>query len=225
MVDCYIDKNNFNFIEGFRTFKLKNSHRLFPYDGVISFCGEQGSGKSLSAYRFMYALKKKFPFLTFVSNEDLSGFTDYVSYEGPGSISSLNDRGIVLFLDEITNMPNLTSLDSKSLPREWFSLLNMQRKRELLIVTTCPVFQRIAKPFREQIDTVVVCKNYGSLQINRYCKIDYDTLMNAEDAKDIVSGLKVVRKHFFFHSRSDYARFNTLTLIDCGKEIVVDGNK
>lgn len=218
MIDCYIDKNNINIIEGFKTSIIKNSHRVFPYDGVISFCGEQGSGKSLSAYRFMARLKKEFPQLTFVSNEDLSGFTDFVRYENPDTIANLNTRGIVLFLDEITNMPNLTSLDSKSLPREWFSLLNMQRKRELLIITTCPVFQRIAKPFREQIDTVVICKNFGSFQWNKYCKIDYDTLLTAESASDIIGGLKIVRRHFFFHSRKDYARFNTLTLIDKGVE-------
>ncbi len=218
MIDPYIDKTNLNLIEGVRTLKLKDSHRRFPYDGVISFCGEQGSGKSLSAYRFMSRLKEDFPFLTFVSNEDLSGFTEYVKYENPGTIEALDTRGIVLFLDEITNMPNLTSLDSKSLPREWFSLLNMQRKRELLIITTCPVFQRIAKPFREQIDTVVLCKNIGTLQINRYCKLDYDSLLQAESAQDIISGLKIVRRHIFFHSRKDYARFNTLTLISNGKE-------
>lgn len=219
MVDVNIDKSNFNFIEGFKTLSLKDCHRVFPYDGVISFCGEQGSGKSLSAYRFMARLKKDFPNLTFVSNEDLSGFTDFVKYESPDTIANLNKRGIVLFLDEITNMPNLTSLDSKTLPREWFSLLNMQRKRELLIITTCPVFQRIAKPFREQIDTVVICKNFGTFQFNKYCKIDYDSLLLAESAADVIGGLKIVRRHFFFHSRKDYERFNTLTLIEKGVEI------
>ena len=219
MFDCYTDKSNFNFIEGIITLGKKDSHRIFPFDGVVSFCGSQGSGKSLSAYRLMARLKQLYPHLTFVSNEDLSGFTDYVPFVDSETIANLNTRGIVLFLDEITNMPNLTSLDSKNMPREWFSLLNMQRKRELLIITTCPVFTRICKAFREQIDTVVICSNFGSLQHNRYCKIDYDKMLNAESGADIINGLTVIRNHWFFHSRKDYARFNTLTLIDKGKEI------
>lgn len=222
MIDCFIDKNNFNIIEGIRCGFLKDSHRTFPYDGVISFCGPQGSGKSLSAFRFMARLKQIYPHLTFVSNEDLSGFTDYIPYESPETIANVKTRGIILFLDEITNMPSLTSLDSKNMPREWFSILNMQRKRELLIITTCPVFQRISKAFREQIDTVVLCSNFGSLQHNKYCKIDYDSLLNAETSQDIIKGLKVERNHWFFHSREDYARFNTLTLIQNGKEIKND---
>lgn len=219
MIDSYIDKNSFNFINGIKCSFIKDCHRVFPYDGVISFCGKQGSGKSLSAYRFMNRLKDLYPNLTFVSNEDLSGFTDFIRYESPETISNIKSRGIILFLDEVTNMPNLTSLDSKNMPREWFSLLNMQRKREMLIITTCPVFQRINKAFREQIDTVVLCSNIGTLQHNKYCKIDYDKLLNAETSQDIINGLRVERNHWFFHSKRDYDRFNTLTLIEKGVEI------
>ena len=218
MFDETIDKTYLNPIEGFRCLKAQWGYRYFPYDGVVSFCGEQGSGKSLSAFRLMARLKELYPELTFVSNEDLSGFTEYVEFESYETIQNLNKKSIVLFLDEICNMPNLTSLDSKSLPREWFSLLNMQRKRELLIITTCPMFSRINKAFREQIDTVVICKKHGFIQHNRYCKIDYDKLLMAESASDIMGGLMIVRNHWFFHSRKDYARFNTSTLIDNGKE-------
>lgn len=221
MFDCDIDKTNLNIIEGFRCLKSQWRYRYFPYDGVVSFCGEQGSGKSLSAFRLMARLKELYSELTFVSNEDLSGFTDYIPFEDYKTIENLKKKSIVLFIDEICNMPNLTSLDSKSLPREWFALLNMQRKRELLIITTCPLFSRINKAFREQIDTVVICKKHGALQHNRYCKIDYDKLLNAESSSDIMSGLNVVRHHWFFHSRKDYERFNTGALIQNGKEIIL----
>lgn len=221
MFDCDIDKTNLNVLEGIRCLKKQWLYRYFPYDGVVSFCGEQGSGKSLSAFRLMARLKELYPELTFVSNEDLSGFTDYIPFTDYTTIEGINKKSIVLFIDEICNMPNLTSLDSKSLPREWFALLNMQRKRELLIITTCPLFSRINKAFREQIDTVVVCKKHGCLQHNRYCKIDYDKLLNAESSTDIMNGLQVVRNHWFFHSRKDYDRFNTSTLIQNGKEIKI----
>lgn len=220
MFDPYFLKNNYNIINGFKTLKLKNRGVDFPYSGVVSFCGCQGSGKSLSAFRLMAQLKEKYPHLTFVSNTDLSGFTDFVYFESPETIADFpkDVKGIVLFLDEICNMPNLTSLDSKNMPRDWFALLNMQRKRELLIITTCPIFQRISKAFREQIDTVVLCKCYGTLQINRYCKANFDDLQKAESSADIVNSLVVDRRHIFFHSPEDYARYDTKTLIYDGKE-------
>lgn len=216
MFNVWYMKNKFNLIDGIKTW-LKPSDIYFDMFGFVTFCGEQGSGKSLSVNRLIFNLKNDYPNLHIISNVHLP-YCDYERFQGVQWLNNKPDeyRGIVLYLDEITNM--FTSLDSKTINKEWFDLINMQRKRELLIIATCPVFSRIPKAFREQFDTIVLCKRVGTFQMNKICKCDSDMLNLAETTEEAMKGLKVKRINYFFHSLEDYERYNTRTLVFNGEE-------
>lgn len=216
MFDVNYPKNNLNIIQGIKTL-LYPSDIYFPQFGFVVYCGEQGSGKSLSVNKLICQLKKDYPLVHVISNVDLP-YCEYEKFEGVEWLNNKpNDyKSIVLYLDEITNM--FTSLDSKTINKEWFDLVNMQRKRELLILATCPVFSRIPKVFREQFDTIVLCKRLGTFQMNKICKCDSDLMNVAESTEDAIKGLQVMRTNFFFHTIEDYERYNTRTLVFKGKE-------
>lgn len=212
--------SSFRFWDGFLTSKVPK-YKYFPHHGYITFCGEQGSGKSLSAHKLIKELLQSYPGLRVVSNTPLS-YCDYIPYDGPKTIDndSLNHpdddgephKGYILFLDEITNM--FTSLDSKNISDDWFDLLNMQRKRELLTISTAPVLSRQPKNFRELLDTVCVCSNpFGTFQLNHWYKANVDTIAFAESMDDVRQGLRLLRKQFFFHSLDDYNRYDTSALV------------
>ena len=63
---------------------------------------------------------------------------------------------------------------------------------------------RLAKPLREQIDTVVICKNYLSC-------IQYNTVINGKTAVEDNGKLQadIIRKFLWFHRPSLYDSYDT----------------
>lgn len=204
-------KNHFNLKDGFRSLKL-STIEVFPHFGYIAFCGPQGSGKSLSAHKLIFELLQAYPGVELISNVSVS-YAPFIPYEGVHTVANIQHKGIILFLDEITNI--FTSLDSKNMNQDWFRLLNMQRKRELLIVSTCPVFSRIPKPFREQFDTVCLCDSwFGCLQVNSYYRANVDKMFMSESSEEAIASLDLLRKNFFFRSPEDFARYDTSEIVN-----------
>lgn len=113
----------------------KNHPDEFPFHGFLCFSGEQGSGKSLTAFRFIDAIKDVYPDCVIVSNVNIPHF-DYIPYKGLDTLLNCDngEKGIIFFCDEISNeFCNLSDISP-----EWFTIINMQRKRHLLIIGTCP---------------------------------------------------------------------------------------
>ena len=105
-----------------------------------------------------------------VKNYNVEGF-DFpvvVEYDGLNCIKELENstHGVVYLIDEIHLEFN--SLESQNIPIDIMVEVSQQRKQRKHIVGTSQVYMRLAKPFREQIKYVVICKKLlGFFQLNR----------------------------------------------------------
>jgi len=235
---------------------------FFGPDGLLVFCGSQGSGKTLSAVQ--YSIKcldkyekavfctnveiKEYPincyykrrvfmekgieksqvdYFTLVSNQlvrrvisyyqngeqtseiinyDVIGFNGriVVEYNGIDCLKELEDGelGVLYLIDEIHLEFN--SLESKNVPIEVMIEVSQQRKQRKHIVGTTQVYMRMAKPFREQIKNVVICRNFFKcIQLNRL--IDGET-SHEENGKLVFDTQKYI---FWFHSTKLYKSYDT----------------
>ena len=111
-------------------------------------------------------------------------------------------EGVLYLIDEIHLEFN--SLESKNIPIEIMVEVSQQRKQRKHIVGTSQVYMRLAKPLREQIDTVVICKNYLSC-------IQFNTVINGKTATEENGKLNadILRKFLWFHKPSLYESYDT----------------
>lgn len=111
-------------------------------------------------------------------------------------------HGVIYFIDEIHLEFN--SLESKNVPIEVMIEVSQQRKQRKHIIGTSQVYMRMAKPLREQIKNVVICKNFFKvLQYNRL--IDGDTA-HEENGK---LHFDTVKRVFWFHTPKLYGSYDT----------------
>ncbi len=201
------DKQKYDF-----SFARDNPDYFYP-DGVIVFTGSQGSGKTLSAVRYLDNLCKLYPKAILVSNCQLSlphYSGEVLPYDGIPHLSSLDNGvyGIICFIDEIQT--EFSSLESARLHPSTISLISMQRKRRLHIVGTSQILKRIAKPWREQLSAVVDCTSiFGCLQINSV--VDFSSI--SEDSDGNLSSYRYNGRRFFFRCPRYYDMYNTFERI------------
>lgn len=82
--------------------------------------------------------------------------------------------------------------------------VSQQRKQRKHIIGTSQVYTRMAKPFREQIKNVVICKKFlGCIQFNR--------LVNGETSREVNGELKfeTTKLLVWFHSPKLYNSYDT----------------
>lgn len=125
-------------------------------------------------------------------------------YEGIESLTRFENGefGVIYFIDEIHLEFN--SLESKNTPIEVMVEISQQRKQRKTIVGTCQVFERMAKPFREQVKYIVICKKFfNCLQFNR--------LVDGESAHEENGKLKFDKSKlfFWFHTPDLYNSYDT----------------
>lgn len=121
------------------------------------------------------------------------------------------EYGVIFFIDEIQLYMN--SLDSKNIPIEVMTELSQQRKQRIAIIGTSQVFMRIAKPTREQIFDVVICRNFFKC-------FQWNECINPATAKEKDGKLvcQINKRYFFFHSPEMYERYDTYSKIDLLKD-------
>jgi len=209
----YLTKD-FNLIQGIVATIWKIKNRIpeeMTCTGINVFCGPQGSGKSLSMIHYAKRMIKDYPKAIVVTNIDLNFPISNVvkKYEGFDDFKIENDiYGVIYILDEIHLI--LNSLESRGVPLSVIVELSQQRKQRKCILGTSQVYSRMAKPLREQIKNVIICKNYfGVFQLN-YLIDAFNTTENS-DGKLKVSKLKT---SFFFHSKEDYQNYDTYKKMD-----------
>ena len=105
-----------------------------------------------------------------IEDFDVIGFNGriVIEYNGIDCLKELEngEYGILFLIDEIHLEFN--SLESKNIPIEVMIEISQQRKQRKHIVGTSQVYMRLAKPLREQIKNVVICRNFfNCIQINR----------------------------------------------------------
>lgn len=188
---------------------LTSDPDAFPMDktGLIIFEGEQGSGKTVSAVWYMDMLRKMFPKLSVMSNVGLS-FADTRLDDWEDIVFKNNGvYGQVVFLDEIQNYFNC--LDSAKFPPEMIQEICQQRKQRKCIIGTVQVFNRVAKPIREQTRYIVKPRTlFGCLTIMSVFKPHFDDNATVDRAMR-------VKTHIFVHTpeiRSAYDTFETVKL-------------
>lgn len=189
-----------------RNFRKENPDYFYP-EGLLVFCGSQGSGKTLSAVQYVKKLCIEYPRAVLVTNTKINGLpahTAVVPYDGIESLTSHENGlcGVIYFIDEIHLEFN--SLESKNVPIEVMIEVSQQRKQRKHIVGTSQVYMRMAKPLREQIKNVVICKNFFKC-------IQFNKLIDGESAHEENGKLKfdTVKNIIWFHSPKLYNSYDT----------------
>lgn len=211
MITSLLD-GSFNFFNIFRVanyrHKFKKNHpTYFEPEGLLVFCGPQGSGKTLSAVQYVRKVCELYPKCILVTNTDilnLPKYTKVILYEGIDSLTKIENGqdGVLYFIDEIHLEFN--SLESKNVPIEVMIEVSQQRKQRKHIVGTSQVYMRMAKPLREQIKNVVICKNFfHSIQFNRLIDGDSAVEKNGKLVFD------TVKYSIWFHTPELYGSYDT----------------
>lgn len=187
---------------------FKKGHpEYFNPEGLMVFCGEQGSGKTLSAVQYVKQLCKDYPGAILCTNVGIEGLpkeTQVIEYDGLECLKRLENgyAGIIYLIDEIHLEFN--SLESKNIPIEVMIEVSQQRKQRKHIVGTTQVYGRLAKPLREQIRNVVLCANFCKvLQFNKLI----DGVKSREENGKLIT--ETSKAYFWFHSPSLYDSYDT----------------
>lgn len=185
----------------------KEHPSYFRPDGLIVFCGPQGAGKTLSAVQYVRELSWIYPKVKICTNVEIQGLNpccEVIEYDGLHCLTNIENGydGVIYLIDEIHLEFN--SLESKNIPIEVMIEVSQQRKQRKHIVGTSQQFMRLAKPLREQVKNLVLCKNYfGCIQYNRL--IDGETIRE----KDGHIQMDIRKKSLWFHTPDLYDSYDT----------------
>lgn len=181
-------------------------------NGILCFCGEQGSGKTLSAVNYVENVAKRYKKCHIVTNVDLNIDVSpkrIKKYEGVEQMLQYDNAeyGVIFFIDEMHIEFN--SLESKGMDIHTFELVSQQRKMRKHIVGTSQVFGRLAKPFREQFKYVVLCdRMIGSLfrqNVYRAQNITYED--------DIRPGLRPYATRWYVANPKMFDKYDTSQVV------------
>lgn len=127
-----------------------------------------------------------------------------VEYNGLDTLKYVEngEYGVLYFIDELHL--ELNSLESKNIDIDVMVEISQQRKQRKHIVGTSQVYMRLAKPLREQIFNVVLCKNY-------FRAIQFNKLIDGEQSveRDGKLDAKVIGIYIWLHSPAMYDRYDT----------------
>lgn len=179
----------------------------FKPEGLLVFCGEQGSGKTLSAVQYVKKVVQEYPDCILCTNVQIDGLPEdlkVIEYNGLDCLKNLENGyyGVLYLIDEIHLEFN--SLESKNIDIEVMIEVSQQRKQRKHIVGTSQVYGRLAKPFREQIKNVVLCTNYFKV-LQRNLLID-GSKSREEDGKLIT---ETTKSFYWFHHPDLYNSYDT----------------
>ena len=205
-------KGSLSPFDGGKALKYKCDFRkahpdYFDPDGLLVFCGPQGSGKTLSAVQYCKKILERYPKCIFVTNVQIDGLPEdiqVVEYNGLDSLMNISNgyEGVLYLIDELHLEFN--SLESKNISIEEMTEFAQQRKQRKHIVGTSQVFMRLAKPLREQIKRVIICQNYFGL-VQHNTEIDGTTAV--EEGGKLKADVKA--QYWWVHSPSLYGCYDT----------------
>lgn len=127
-----------------------------------------------------------------------------VEYTGLDMLKNINnfEYGVIYFIDEIHL--ELNSLESKNVDIEVMVEISQQRKQRKHIVGTSQIFMRMAKPLREQIHDIIICKCYfGLLQFNKWINGMTATEKNGKLEAEVKG------RYLWFHRPEYYDQYDT----------------
>lgn len=193
--------------------RKRQSKDVFEPNGLICFCGVQGSGKTLSAVLYVHSLMQQYPLCKVITNLDLNPDMWDLSRVSPYTgVKQLHDSdngcyGLIFLLDEI--QLEFNSLESKQMTTPIFEVVCQQRKQRKMIVGTTQVFGRLAKPFREQFKFVVLCDNLFGM----FFRQRIYTAENVATEDDVRTELSPHGSAFYIPHPADFALYDTLAVV------------
>lgn len=175
--------------------------------GIHMFCGEQGSGKTISAVEMMLRLKKQYPMSKMITNFAVVGETDPLDKWEQLLTYTNGHQGVIVGIDEIQNwfMSGVNKL-----PEGMLEVATQNRKNNRILCCTAQVFTRVNKGLREQVNlvynphTILGCftfvvrrkpifdseGNVTSMKYRgMYCFVHTDELRNAFDTYKVIHTL------------------------------------
>lgn len=185
----------------------KDHPDYFDPEGIMILCGSQGSGKTLTAVQYVKKvceMYKRCILCTNVEIFDLPEHTQVIEYDGLDCLKNIENGyyGVLYFIDEIHL--ELNSLESKNIDMDTIIELSQQRKQRKHIVGTTQVYMRCAKPLREQVKDIVLCKSYFKvLQKNQLI----DGFNSYEENGKLQAD--VIKTYWWFHSPDLYQSYDT----------------
>lgn len=193
----------------------RNNPDYFYPSGIWVFCGPQGSGKTLSAVQCLKKVCKKYPKAIVCSNIEIKDIDNqiipFIDYE---QLKTLDNgiEGIIFFLDELHILWN--SLESKDIPISEMACFCQMRKNRRVIIGTSQVYNRIAKPIREQLQYAVICHKIFSI-------IQYNEILDPSEyvEKNGVVEAKRLGFKLWFHSPKLYHAYDTLFKVEKAKRL------
>lgn len=182
---------------------LSRNPNEFREFGFHCFCGEQGSGKTVSLVQRIIELKQKYPKVKVLSNFDCEYSDGLVESWKDIVFNNNGEEGIIIALDEIQNW--FSTAESKDFPPEMLQEITQQRKQRKMILGTSQRFQRMAKPLREQINYLYEPFTIlGCLTVVRVIKpfVDDDGQLDRKRSRK-------ARRYFFVHGESVRNSYDT----------------
>jgi len=207
---------------------------FFPYTGTQIYCAPQGGGKTISMVKAILDMKRQYPKAILVSNVNFFGLRpvsfnslselqykifdtekvfdprkEYIFFNDMEqlrtALSGVNNgfHGVIFAIDEIHIYFN--SLDSKNIPMEVFAEISQQRKQRKLIIGTSQIFTRMAKPFREQCDHIIICNTIFGFFTTQTA---FDGMTLEQDYSGRLIGT-IRRRGWFFHTLHLRKSFDT----------------
>lgn len=126
--------------------------------GFALFCGKQGGGKTYSCVRYIIENAKKYG-CDVLTNTPLFLGDDIscIPYKTVDDLVYLieDDRKYIILIDEIQ-----TLFDSRDFNKDFYSVFCQLRKRNIRIVATSQVFERVALQLREQCSELYFCSTW-----------------------------------------------------------------
>lgn len=201
--------------------EMAKDKEFFRETGLFMYCGYQGSGKTLSAVKHTYNLMLKYPKAILITNLEIKppkGFNNkIITFSDFDELHELlvsvnNDKyGVIYLIDEIHTYFN--ALESKNIPLYIFTEISQQRKQRKCIIGTSQLFLRMAKPFREQSDYMIMCNTFGNIfTVNKV----YNAKKLTTDYSGELIG-KPMKYGFFFHSETLRNMYDTFQKVVSGQ--------
>lgn len=178
----------------------------FPDYGVHLICGEQGSGKTITLAYLLNKYKKEYPKSKVRTNFNYKKEDGEIKHWKDLVLVNNGIYGQIDVLDEMQNW--FSSNQSKDFPIEMLQEITQQRKQIKVIYGTAQVFQRVAKPIREQVNFLYQpITIFGCLTIVKVTK----PLM---DENASVTKQRLLRYFFFVHDSEVRDSFDTYKKIE-----------
>jgi len=187
--------------------RLSRDPDAFRDYGVHMVAGKQGSGKTVTVAYLLWRYQKMYPKLQVKTNFEYKHQDGEINHWKDIIGTKNGIYGQVIVIDELQNWFN--SLASKDFPIEMMYEITQCRKERRCIIGTSQVFERVAKPIREQ--TYMIHQPYTFFGCLTFV-LKFEPKIKASDGN--VDKKKFRGVFFFVHSKELRDSFDTYHKIE-----------